>query len=278
MTYRVCLAAVVVFIATGCGGSDSTPTPAAAPSPTTSVINVTLATPIRMGATAQATGTAVLSNGENQPITTGWLSDAPNVATVTTGGLVTGVANGLATIYVISGGRQGQQTARVVPDYQGSWSGRTAVTSCTQTGTFTTVDFCSTFSAGSTSPYSLSLAQSGLSMTARLSYGATLNSVPTSTSILTDGTSSFLATMVGSSGIIINATVAINSLSVGALTGTINEVWTLPGVPGEARLAQNIVGTTRTSATAPLSVGGSIGDGGRSEKLHMLDRLVSPRP
>jgi serine/threonine protein kinase len=63
------------------------------------------------------------SNGQTQAITSGWLSDAPNVATVTTGGLVTGVANGRASIYVIARGRQGQQVVRVVPDYQGRWAG-----------------------------------------------------------------------------------------------------------------------------------------------------------
>ena len=51
-------------------------------------------------------------------MTSGWLSDAAAVATVTNAGLVTGVANGRATIYVITGG-QGQQAVRVVPDYQG---------------------------------------------------------------------------------------------------------------------------------------------------------------
>lgn len=39
--------------------------------------------------------------GQSQALTTGWLSDAPAVATVTDAGLVTGVANGRATIYVI---------------------------------------------------------------------------------------------------------------------------------------------------------------------------------
>lgn len=89
-------------LVTGCGGDSSSPP--AAPSPTTASINVTADTPIRMGATAQGTGTAVLSNGQNPPIPSGWQPDAPPVASVTLAGLVTGVANGSATIVVVSGG------------------------------------------------------------------------------------------------------------------------------------------------------------------------------
>ncbi len=82
---------------------------------------MTVASPLRMGQTAQASGTEMRANAQSQSITSGWLSDAPAVATVTGAGLVGGVANGRATIYVVAGGRQGQQVIRVVPDYQGRW-------------------------------------------------------------------------------------------------------------------------------------------------------------
>ena len=62
-----------------------------------------------MGQTTQATGSATLSSGQAQSVTTGWLSDAAAVATVSDAGLVTEGPNGRATIYVVSGGRQGQQ-------------------------------------------------------------------------------------------------------------------------------------------------------------------------
>jgi hypothetical protein len=60
-----------------------------------------------MGQTTQASGTATLSNGQSQALTSAWQSDAPGVATVTDAGLLTGVGNGRATIYVMNGGRQG---------------------------------------------------------------------------------------------------------------------------------------------------------------------------
>ncbi len=258
-----------------CSG-DSASSPPAAPTPTTASINVTVDTPIKVGATAQATGTAALSNGQNQPLTSGWQSDAPSVATVSPAGLVTGVANGSATIYVISDGRQGQQVVRVVPDYQGTWAGRTVVTSCAQTGAFASANFCSDFSAGSSDPYQLSLAQTGLSMTARLSYGSSIAGGPTPTSILPDGTTSFSTTIAVPSGIIIKADVAINSPSFGTLTGTINEVWTAPGFSGEGRLNQNIVATVRTSATAS-AVARDMVDGWRVGRLRMLERRMRHR-
>lgn len=267
----VLVGAIAPLIA-ACSG-DSASSPPTAPTPTTASINVTVDTPIRVGATAQATGTAALSNGQSQPLTSGWQSDAPTVATVNPAGLVTGVANGSATIYVISDGRQGQQVVRVVPDYQGTWAGRTVVTTCTQTGAFASANFCSDFPAGSSDPYQLSLAQTGLSMTARLSYGPSVTGVPTATSILPDGTTSFSTTVVNPSGIIIRADVAINSPSLGTLTGTINEVWTVPGISGEGRLNQNIVATVRTSATAS-AVASSLGDGWRAERLRTLERRM----
>ena len=110
-------------------------------------------------------------------------------------------------------------------------------------------------------------------MTARLSYGPALMGVPTATSILADGTSSFTTTVVNQSGVIISAAVAINSASVGALTGSINEVWTVPGISGEGRLSQNIASATRTSTTTS-AVGSAVGQAWRAEKLRTLEHRM----
>jgi len=262
--YRILLVVGLAAVMAACG--DDSPT---APSVSTSSITVTVSSPVRMGQTTQSSGTAMLSNGQSQAVTSGWLSDAPGVATVSDAGLVTGVSNGRATIYVVSGGRQGQQVTRVVPDYQGSWSGATQVTACTQTGAWVTANFCGSFTVGSTDPYTLSLAQSGENLTARLSYGPTFVFPSVAAAIGADGTSPFSAAYVDpSDGFTVAASVLVNSLRVGELSGTINEVWRLPGVSGEGTLAQNIVGTTRTSTTALIG-----GEGGVSGKRRVLDRL-----
>jgi hypothetical protein len=187
--------------------------------------------------------------------------------------MVTGVANGRARIFVISGGQQGEQAVRVVPDYQGGWNGGLRVTACTQTGAWATIDFCGSFPVGGIDGYSLSLTQSGDQLTARLSYGSSLVFPSVATTIGADGSASFVATYVNiANGITIDATVVTNSLRVGELTGTVNEVWHLPGVSGEARLAQDIVGTNHTSATAL-----SVGAGGSSGKPRVLDRFATGR-
>ena len=125
----------------------------------------------QVGETGQAVGMAALSNGQAQPVTAGWRSDAPAVATATDAGLVTGVSNGRATIFVVSGGRQGQQVVRIVPDYQGQWNGLLRVTSCTQSGAWASIGFCDDFFVGSTDTFALNLTQSGESVTARANYG-----------------------------------------------------------------------------------------------------------
>ena len=127
--------------------------------------------PIRIGATAQASATATLSSGQSQPITAGWQSDAQSVATVTDSGLVTGAGDkASATIFVLHGGRQGQQVMRVVPDYQGQWSGALRVTSCTDSGEWARIGFCQEFAVGGTDGSGLGLAQSGESLTASPNY------------------------------------------------------------------------------------------------------------
>ena len=108
-----------------CGG---TPT---APPPIATAIQVSVPATVRMGESVLASGVAAMSNGSTQALLTGWRSDDPSVATVTDSGSVTGVSNGRATIYVVFGGVQGQQSIRVVPDYQGVWTATYRLTKCT---------------------------------------------------------------------------------------------------------------------------------------------------
>jgi hypothetical protein len=256
-----------------CGDSDSgSPTSS---SSTTTDVAVTVSSPLRMGQTAQASGTETRAGGQTQSITSGWLSDAPAVATVTGAGLVTGVANGRATISVVAGGRQGQQVIRVVPDYQGRWGGVLRVTSCTESGIFAQIDFCDEFPAGYTGAYTLALAQSGELMTATASYGGP--AFPgVAAPVREDGTSAFTSQLsVTESGVTLtlDAAFTINSARVGELTGTVSEIWRVPNVSGEGRLVQDIVATTRTSTTT-LNGGGGGGEG--VSKFRLLRKLGQP--
>jgi len=264
---RLFIALLLASVA-ACG--DDKPT---APSPTTTAVTVAVSSPVRMGQTTQATGTEALSDGQTRSITSGWLSDAPAVASVSNSGLVTGIANGRATIYVAPGGRQGQQAVRVVPDYQGRWSGGLRVTSCIETGVFADVDFCDESPVGATYSYALSLSQSGEQMTAVVDYGAPAVFPGIAAPIREDGVSAFTPSIsVTDSGVtlIVDAGFTINSTRVGELTGTVNELWRFPNVSGEGRLVQEIVATTRSSTTTLTS-----GSEGTARRLRLLRRLAA---
>jgi hypothetical protein len=267
---RLVLAFLLTPLLAACSDSSS-PTPPSS-TPKTSAVSVTVSSPLRMGQTAQATGTETLSDGQSRAITSGWLSDALAVATVTNAGLVSGIANGRATIYVVTGGMQGQQVVRVVPDYQGRWSGRLLVTSCTETGIFADIDFCDDSAVGTEFGYSLDLSQSGTLMTALVDYGPPLVFPSVAAPIGEDGTSSFAPVLnVTESGftLTLEAAFNINSTRVNQLTGTVNELWRLPNITGEARVAQNIVSTTRTGASAFSST-----SEGTARRLRLFRRLA----
>jgi hypothetical protein len=228
-----------------------------------------------MGQTAQATGSETLSDGQTRAITSGWLSDATAVAAVTNAGLVTGVANGRATIYVVAGGRQGQQVVRVVPDYHGRWSGGLRVTSCTQTGVFASANFCAEQAVGATYRYALNVSQSGEQMSAIVDYGAPWLFPGIAAPIRDDGTSAFTSSMsVTDSGVTVSMDVAftINSTRVGELTGTANEVWRVPNVSGEGRVTQDIVSTARSSTTAQSRMSDD-----NDRRLRLLRKLALPK-
>lgn len=104
------------LLAVSCGGSPTGPN-------RTASIAVTLPSVPRVAETAQATAVATLNTGDARPLSTGWRSDAPAVAAVTNAGLVTGVANGVATISITSDAVQGTKSLRVVPSYHGQWTG-----------------------------------------------------------------------------------------------------------------------------------------------------------
>jgi hypothetical protein len=258
--YRLSLVLALVALP-ACGGDGDSSSSSSSPSPVTSGVSVTVTSPVRMGQTTQATGNATLSGGQTQPVTTGWLSDAAAVATVSNAGLVTGVSNGRATIYVVSGGQQGQQVIRVVPDYQGQWNGGLGVTSCTETGIFAEIDFCDEFAAGTSFGYGLTVSQSGEQISASPSYGGQFVFPLVSAPIRDDGSSAFSSTLtVTDSGVTltIEENWVINSLRVGELSGTVTEVWRVPNISGEGRLVNNILQTTRSRTSALSSGGGSV--------------------
>ena len=243
-----------------CGGesSGSTPTGPSSAAPSATAVSVTVKSPVRMGESAQATGSATLSGGQPQNVTSGWRTDAPNVATVTDAGMVTGVANGRATIYVVAGGRQGQQVMRVVPDYQGQWTGTIRVASCTQTGVFVDIGLCKEVPVNSSEGFDVGFTQDGENMNARLFFGPN-GSQTVPAPIAPEGTAAFTAgTTFTEEGIrlMLETVWQVDSPRVGALTGRINDVYRFAGYSGEGRVSYEIVSATRGSTAGTQRTGG----------------------
>lgn len=256
--WALCVALACTTAACEGESSGSTPTAPSPAAPSATAVSVTVKSPLRMGESAQAAGTATLGNGQSQNVVSGWRSDAPGVATVTDAGMATAVANGRATIYVVTGGRQGQQVIRVVPDYQGQWTGMLRIASCAQTGVFVELGLCNEVPVGSTEGFDLGFTQEGENVNARMFFGEN-GSQTIAAPIAGDGTVAFSgSTTFTEEGIrlMLDTAWQVDSPRVGALSGRVTDVYRFAGFPGEGRVTYDIVSASRGSTAGTLRSGG----------------------
>lgn len=122
---RVIAGLFAMYAAAACGNT------ATAPSPNDTAATIDLPSTIRIGQTVPAASTVMLGRGGAQPLTSGWHSEDPSVATITDSGAVTGVNNGRTVVFVLYGGLRREREIRVVPDYEGQWSGVYRISRCT---------------------------------------------------------------------------------------------------------------------------------------------------
>lgn len=239
--------------AAACGGSKS---PAAPSTPTPIVQSITVTSPssmLRIGATETFTATAAMSNGASQPVAGGqWGSDNPAVARAEAAtGRVTGVGSGTATIYVDYQGRRGTKLIRVVPDFQGTWSGSYFIDGCQQSGDFAAIRFCSDFPAGRVLPTNLVLTQTDDRVEGRLFLGTL--SADGRGPIDPGGTLTLTGT-IASSGFTIDTIWLLRSETAGRATGRFDMVWRYSAAVGDGRIQATIRDLNRTSASTALSL------------------------
>jgi hypothetical protein len=104
--------------------------------------------------------TATMSDGGTRAVTGTWRSEGPAVATVDSNGRVTGVGSGETAISAESdGARATPRTIRVLPDYQGRWSGDWRLAGCTPDGDWARTDICRDVPVGTLLPFGLTLTQ-----------------------------------------------------------------------------------------------------------------------
>lgn len=147
MFRRLVLVLLTLSVA-GCGGggsSSSSPSSPTTTTPTTVSVAISPSTDVlKIQGTETFTVTATMSDGTSRAVSGTWTSSAASVATVDSSGKATAIASGQATITVTYSGASATRTIRVVPDYQGSWTGDYTVLSCQDSGGFHQEDWCKT--------------------------------------------------------------------------------------------------------------------------------------
>jgi hypothetical protein len=155
---KISMLLVVALVAASCSDSGS------GPSGATTAIAVTLPSVLRVGETAQATAIATTSGGAGKPLSVGWKSDSPLVATVNNTGLVSGLSNGLANIFIDADGVAGTKSLRVVPDYQGQWAGGFTTSAATPFPSDAYQHMCAGYVPPTTLLLTMTLTQTGQSV------------------------------------------------------------------------------------------------------------------
>jgi hypothetical protein len=87
---------------------------------------------LKIGSTATLTAVLVSGNGARRTVPASWSSDAPEVAAIGEDGRVRAVSLGKTTIRARFEALSAVQPMRVVPDYEGTWSGQYRVLNCTR--------------------------------------------------------------------------------------------------------------------------------------------------
>jgi hypothetical protein len=243
-------AVFTVLLIAGCNKDSGGPSTPTTPTPTINSIAIAIANEILVaGNTEQATATASFSNGTTQQVTGTWSTDNSAVATVDQTGRVTGQGSGRAALLFSSGGVSASRQFRVVPNYQGQWSGSYFITGCSQSGTIAIVNFCRDFPNNRVLPMSMTLTQGTRDVVEGRTFLGTLQSDLLNGPVETDGAVQF-------SGIIRSGDTAIdifwrfNALQSGRLVGGLRQTWRVAGVNGQALVTGEFRDMNRTSGSA----------------------------
>jgi hypothetical protein len=152
-------AILVLLVAGGCSDDAPSPNPVDPTTPPTTAISPA-ATVLQIGQTQVYTLTPATTTNV---IT--WTSSNQSVLTIDATGMATGLANGVSTVTGSSdAGTSATLAVQVVPVYAGSWAGTTSVLACTDLAGFASAGYCAQ-SLGATERWTLTLTQSGLSLT-----------------------------------------------------------------------------------------------------------------
>lgn len=249
----LCTAGALTLAA--CGGSSSNPySPAADPSVAVSSPNG----PLFIGSTTQFDARETLRDGTTRVASSAsWSSDRPQIASVSTQGMVTAVAAGEATIFADVNGVRGSLAIRVFPNFAGSWLGREVAVSCIDSGALT--GFCSLSGiVGEVFSHSSTFTQSLASVTAVLQTDDGQHATMSGTITIDGGLQLNSATALPEDPEFKLQVENWNSRSdtPSRLTGTYDVVLTVSGVTGSARVGVRLDNVTKASASTAAAARG----------------------
>lgn len=248
---RLWLGAACSMLVSACGGEGGSAP--AAPAVTVQTITVSSSSDLlHVGASETFTATASMSNGGSQAVSGGvWGSDAPSAASVeASSARVTGAGSGTATIFVDYLGRRGTKLIRVLPNYQGTWSGSYAVRSCAHSGDFGRINFCGNFPVNRVFPTNLNLTQDRDRVQGRFFLGQLGGDG--NGPVQGDGRL-LLTGAVQEPTTTIETVWTLDSTSAGRITGTLSFNWRGTGLSGDMRVVADIRDLNRTSSAAAPS-------------------------
>ena len=176
-----------------------------------------------------------------------WGGDAPSVATIdATTGIATGVGTGRVTIWAENAGGRTTRLLRVLPSYNGSWSGSYAITGCQSAGGWALAGYCGSFYAGQVLNMNFQIAQNRDQVTGAFAFGSLVGTLNSGV-VNEDGSLPLSGTIVEGNNTIQLQNLRATSPSAGTMKGQFDQVWGNSTFTGTGRLSCDIRNVTRTS-------------------------------
>lgn len=262
MRTRVLLSAALFFgglIACGGGGGGGGST---GPSSNPNSLAISPGTEmLRIRATETFAATLTYSNGTTQAVTPTWGSSSPTVATIDANGRATAVASGTTSLTAQHSGLTASRGLRVVPDYQGTWNGRTIVRACRHSGGFEATDFCGILGTGDVDYFRLVLTQQSADVSGTLDLGGFIGTI--SGTIAINGTltitGSYTTTVDGVPFQIAVTEWQSDCTDNARMTGRMVITFSSPALAGSARVDIDLLNTAKEGATLRRQTGGTAG-------------------